>query len=136
MASGWCGAAALVALVASVDGVAPPALTGAAIPISGKGWTFVGGDWLHASPSPYPYSLPPNATDSWNAPAEKIDAAHTNEFGSHPVVDDVHLAIYESASGFGDFNASFDFTSTAQLASGFFILRARDAAHYYMIEFP
>ena len=26
--------------------------------------------------------------------------------------------------------------STAQLASGFFILRARDAAHYYMIEFP
>ena len=41
-------------------------------------------------------------------------------------MDDVHLAIY-TAKPFGDFSASFDLTHTAQLASGSFIIRGRNA---------
>ena len=134
---------AVVPLSSGGGGARSPASTGRGrggdgptIPIDGTDWAFVGGDWLKASPTPYPYSLPPNATEAWNAPAAKIDPAARNAFGAHPVVDDVHLAIFQPSASFADFNASFDFTSTAQLASGFFVLRGRSAAHYYMIEFP
>ena len=48
----------------------------------------------------------------------------------------MHLAIYTGAGALTDFEASFDLTHTAQLASGAFVLRALDAAHYYLIEIP
>ena len=60
----------------------------------------------------------------------------SGRFGPHSVQDDVHLAIYTGGGAMTDFEASFELTHTAQLASGAFVLRARDAAHYYMIEIP
>jgi len=72
--------AALLALGA-LAAPPPPIADSPAIPISGKDWTFVGGDWLSASPSPYPYSGGPgnNINGSWNAPAATIKDGATNE---------------------------------------------------------
>jgi hypothetical protein len=96
---------------------APPIASTPIIPISGAGWTFIGGKWLPASPSPYGYSGGvggENIKGSWNAPAAKSIAGDKNAFGAHPVQDDVHLAVY-TVKPFTDFSASFDLTHTAQV---------------------
>ena len=96
---------------------APPIASTPIIPITGDDWTFIGGEWLSASPSPYAYSGGAggeNIKGSWNAPAAKSIAGDTNEFGVHPVQDDVHLAVY-TVKPFKDFSASFDLTHTAQV---------------------
>jgi hypothetical protein len=110
----------------SRDAAAAPPRIDPSIPpidIAGPHWTFVGGKWLPASPSPYPYSGGPggqNIKGSYNAPAYTIVPGRSNEFGIHPVVDDMHLAIY-TLQPYGDFSASFDLTHTAQLSSGAFV---------------
>ena len=75
---------------------------------AGENWAFVGGDWGQGADGVI--GPPPNYVDQNLALATK--------------------------HAYGDFEAEFEFRWNNLCCGGGFVFRARDARHYYLIEFP
>ena len=71
-------------------------------------WTFVGGEWET------------DADGLLAAPGDEVDE---------------NLALLTTRN-YGDFEAEFEFRWESTFSTAAFILRAQDAQHYYVVDFP
>jgi hypothetical protein len=108
----------------------PTEITGRGIPLTGSGWTDVGGAWSTGWPEPTPSSAPFPADMAVHAPAN-TGSGNTN----HLLAQDVFLHVY-TAQEYGDFEAEYSFAWPAPFVGAGFIFKATNASSFYWLDFP